>query len=191
MDFGFYSRLGRFARKVFVKIGDIRTINSQSVAVYDEVSGSTANSTAVSQSASGAAITDSGAGYTKGAINVNSAGNPVNLISVNTGNSSSSAFRNLRVASVTTFSGAGAIPITHETVLWTTTGANAGTIADGLFAGQTLTVILDVDGGDGTATPATELGTATAVLADAGDAVTWQWTGAAWAVVSNQGATLS
>jgi NAD kinase len=191
MNFGFYSRLGKFAKRVYVKIGDTRTVNSQTVVVYDEVAGSVANSTRVSQSGTGVAITDGGVGYATGAVNVNQAGNPVNILSVNIGNPASCAYRNVRVASTTTFSGAGAIPVTHENVYWTTTGANAGTIASGLFAGQRLTVVLAVDGGDGTVTPASRLGTATAVLNDAGDSVTWQWSGTAWSVISNVGATLS
>jgi hypothetical protein len=66
-----------------------------------------------------------------------------------------------------------AIPVSHGYVAKTTgADAEALTLADG-SNGQLLVVNLAVDGGgDGTLTPATATGWATAVLADAGDQVT-------------------
>jgi len=69
-----------------------------------------------------------------------------------------------------------AIPVTHRIVLKTTgADAEALTLADGT-PGQTLTVVLVVDGvGTGTLTPATATGWATIVFADAGDAATLRY----------------
>jgi hypothetical protein len=61
-----------------------------------------------------------------------------------------------------------AIPVTKRVALKTTGGAEALTLADGL-PGQKLSIILSVDGGDGTLTPTTKTGFATIVFADAGD----------------------
>lgn len=69
-----------------------------------------------------------------------------------------------------------AIPTTHSIVTKTTGGdAEALTLADG-EDGQTLTITLGTDGGgDGTLTPTTATGWATAVFADAGDTITVQY----------------
>lgn len=73
-----------------------------------------------------------------------------------------------------------AIPITAPLCLKTTgADAEALTLADGTFIGQSVTVQLDVDGGgDGTLTPATSTSFGTVVFADAGDAATFVWGGA-------------
>lgn len=63
-----------------------------------------------------------------------------------------------------------AVPVTHRTVVMTTGGAEALTLADGL-PGQRLHLVLGTDGGDGTLTPATCTGFATIVFADAKDNV--------------------
>ena len=68
-------------------------------------------------------------------------------------------------AGSSTLSGAGAIPLTAAVCEWTTTGANAGTLADGT-AGQILTVVIVTDSGEGTLTPTTATGWATAVFTD-------------------------
>ena len=60
------------------------------------------------------------------------------------------------------------IPVTHAHVSKTTGGVEALTLANGV-PGQVLTIILAVDGGTGTLTPATATGWATIVFADAGD----------------------
>lgn len=73
----------------------------------------------------------------------------------------------------TTLSGAGAIPLTDAIVEWTTTGANAGSLADGK-PGQILTVVIVTDGGEGTIAPdTTATGWATVVLTDDIDTVTF------------------
>lgn len=73
----------------------------------------------------------------------------------------------------TTLSGAGAIVLTDAIVEWTTTGANSGTLADGK-PGQILTVVVVVDGGEGTITPTTTAtGWASVIMTDTIDTVTF------------------
>lgn len=69
------------------------------------------------------------------------------------------------------------IPLTHPIVAKTTgADAEALTLADGTYPGQTVTVYVATDGGgDGTITPTTATNWATVVLADAGDQVTFGW----------------
>lgn len=83
-------------------------------------------------------------------------------------------------------SGAGALPVTDSIVEWTTTGANAGTLADGV-EGQHLFVILIVDGGNGTLTPTTRGGYSNITFADAGDSVHLLFTNSRWYVVGQGG----
>lgn len=88
---------------------------------------------------------------------------------------------------VTTKSGAGAAPITAGTVRLTTTGANALTLANGAN-GQLLTIVMVVDGGDGTLTPTTATGFTTLTFGDVGDSVTLQYfTTLGWMIVANNG----
>lgn len=88
---------------------------------------------------------------------------------------------------VTTKSGAGAVPITAGTVRLTTTGANALTLANGAN-GQLLTIVMVVDGGDGTLTPTTATGFTTLTFGDVGDSVTLQYfTTLGWMIVANNG----
>jgi hypothetical protein len=88
---------------------------------------------------------------------------------------------------VTTRSGAGAVPITAGTVRLTTTGADALTLANGAN-GQILSIVMVADGGDGTLTPTTKTGFATLTFADVGDAVTLQYfTTLGWMIISNNG----
>jgi predicted RecA/RadA family phage recombinase len=77
-------------------------------------------------------------------------------------------------------SGAGAITITEYYTAWTTTGADAGTLADGVQAGVLKKIQLIVDGGDGTLTPVTLTGGTTITFADAGDYAILQWDGSSW-----------
>lgn len=79
-------------------------------------------------------------------------------------------------------SGAGAVTITERYTAWTTTGADAGTMADGAQKGQVKKVQLIVDGGDGTLTPATLTGGTTVTFADAGDFAEFMWDGSSWVV---------
>lgn len=86
-------------------------------------------------------------------------------------------------------SGAGAVDIVSEITLVTTTGADALTIADGAYIGQRKTIIMVVDGGDGTLTPSNGLGYSTITFADAGDGVELVWTSGGWATVGAAGLT--
>ena len=74
-------------------------------------------------------------------------------------------------------SGAGAVNLTTFYTAWTTTGANAGTLADSAAVGQLKKVKQIVDGGDGTLTFNTN---ATIVFADAGDYAVLLWNGSDW-----------
>jgi hypothetical protein len=67
-----------------------------------------------------------------------------------------------------------AIPLTHRYIRKTTGGVEALTLANG-FEGQVITIELDVDGGDGTLTPATKTGFSTIVFADAADTATLEY----------------
>jgi hypothetical protein len=95
------------------------------------------------------------------------------------------------IGTVGTRSGAGAVPTTSATVRLTTTGANALTLANGTD-GQLLTIVMVVDGGDGTLTPTTKTGFATVTFTDVGNAVTLQYfTTLGWMIVANYGATVA
>lgn len=81
-----------------------------------------------------------------------------------------------------------AVPITHRSVVMTTGGAEALTLADGL-PGQRLHLVLGTDGGDGTLTPATCTGFATIVFADAKDNVDLEFIDSTvgWVVLGSAG----
>ena len=83
-------------------------------------------------------------------------------------------------------SGAGAINLTTAVTAWTTTGAQAGSLADGA-QGQIKIVVMVADGGDGTLTPTTRNGYATITFADAGDAVVLMWMTQGWTVIASGG----
>jgi hypothetical protein len=74
-------------------------------------------------------------------------------------------------------SGAGAVNLTTFYTAWTTTGADAGTLADSTQVGHLKKVKQIVDGGDGTLTFNTN---ATIVFADAGDYAVLVWNGSDW-----------
>lgn len=92
----------------------------------------------------------------------------------------------LRTDSTATLSGAGALPVTSAIVEWTTTSADAGTLADGV-EGQHIFIILVTDGGDGTLTPASPGGYSTITFADAGDSVHLLFTNGKWYIVGQGG----
>ena len=95
------------------------------------------------------------------------------------------------IGTVTTRSGAGAVPITHDAVKLTTTGADALTLANGTN-GQVLRITMITDGGDGTLTPTTKTGYSTVTFNDAGDSVTLQYyTTQGWMITSNYGCTVA
>ena len=83
-------------------------------------------------------------------------------------------------------SGAGAINLTTAVTAWTTTGAQAGSLADGA-QGQIKIISLVADGGDGTLTPTTRNGYATITFADAGDTVILMWMTQGWTVIGQGG----
>ena len=92
---------------------------------------------------------------------------------------------------VTTRSGAGAVPITAGTVRLTTTGTDALTLANGTN-GQILTIVMVVDGGDGTLTPTTKTGFSTITFDAVGNSVTLQYfTTLGWMIVSSFNATVA
>jgi hypothetical protein len=92
---------------------------------------------------------------------------------------------------VTTRSGAGAVPVTAGTVRLTTTGTDALTLANGTN-GQLLTIIMVVDGGEGTLTPTTKTGYNTIAFNDVGDTIVLQYlTTIGWMIISNYGCTLA
>ena len=88
----------------------------------------------------------------------------------------------------TTLNGAGAIPITGSIAEWTTTGTNAGTLADGV-EGQHIFIILVTDGGVGTLTPSNAGGYTTIAFSDAGDSVHLLFTNSKWYIVGQGGLT--
>ena len=65
----------------------------------------------------------------------------------------------------------------------TTTGADAGTLADGAQIGQLKKVRLIVDGGDGTLTPTNLAGGTSITFADAGDTALLMWNGTDWVAI--------
>ena len=96
----------------------------------------------------------------------------------------------LNTSSTATLSGAGAIPITASNVEWTTTAADAGTLADG-SPGQHLFILMVADGGDGTLTPTNLAGGTTITFDDVGDAVHLLFRSGAWYVVGSNGVTVA
>jgi hypothetical protein len=87
------------------------------------------------------------------------------------------------IAAQQALSGAGAINITSYYTAWTTTAANAGTLANGAQKGQLKKIQLIVDGGDGTLTPTSLSGGTTITFADAGDFAILCWNGTAWVAI--------
>ena len=86
-------------------------------------------------------------------------------------------------ASPQALSDAGAVTITEYKTDWTTTGAAAGTLADGAFVGQLKLIQLIVDGGDATLTPSNLSGGTTITFADAGDSALLLWNGSDWVAI--------
>jgi hypothetical protein len=80
-------------------------------------------------------------------------------------------------------SGAGAVNVTSYYTKWTTTAADAATLADGVQIGQLKKIQLIVDGGDGTLTPANLAAGTTITFADAGDFALLIWNGVDWVAI--------
>ena len=96
----------------------------------------------------------------------------------------------------TALSGAGAIAITSPYCLFTSTGsAQALTLADGGFTGQSITVRHAVDGGSGVITQTTgaklRADITTITFTNVGDWVTLVWTGTLWTPVQANGVTIA
>ena len=87
------------------------------------------------------------------------------------------------MAAAQSLSGAGAINVTSYLTKWTTTAADAGTLADGVQIGQLKKIQLIVDGGDGTLTPANLASGTTITFADAGDFALLIWNGVDWVAI--------
>jgi len=83
-----------------------------------------------------------------------------------------------------TLSGAGAISPDKPYTTWTTTSADAGTLADGDHYGQVTTITLVVDGGNGTLTLTTFADGSTITFADVGDQVTLMFGASGWRVIN-------
>lgn len=139
----------------------------------------------------GTSLTISGAGTVGGALTVTGAINANGGVTGNvTGNVTGTLSGNI-LGSVASKSGAGAVPITANTVKLTTTAADALTLADGAN-GQLLAIVMVADGGDGTLTPATKTGYSTITFDAVGDSVLLQFfTTLGWMVIANNGATLA
>jgi len=87
------------------------------------------------------------------------------------------------IAAQQALSGPGAINITTAYTAWTTTGADAGTLIDGVVKGQMKKIQLVVDGGDGTLTPTTLNGGTNITFADVGDFAVLCWDGTGWTAI--------
>lgn len=91
---------------------------------------------------------------------------------------------------VQTLSGPGAVNTTTGATRVTTTGADALTLADG-SEGQLKFIVMMVDGGDGTLTPANFGNGTTITFNDVGDSVLLIFLGTDWWIVSNNGCTVA
>lgn len=87
------------------------------------------------------------------------------------------------IAAQQNLSGAGAINVTSKDSFWTTTGANAGTLADGV-RGQYKRIIMTVDAGDGTLTPSNLASGTTIVFSNVGDCAELYFNGTDWVAIS-------
>lgn len=122
--------------------------------------------------------------FINGALDFNFTPNAFNVLSGSAIAGPSSMFVPfIPIAVQQDLSGAGAINVTSLNTLWTTTGADAGTMIDGVVKGHLKTVTMIVDGGDGTLTPSNLNDGSTVTFADAGDSADFVWTGSAWTVL--------
>lgn len=96
IDSGFYSRLGKFSRKVFKTLGDVRTINSQSIRVLDEDENGK-----VTRARGTVVITNGGAGYAVGCYYVKTDGTIGGVAYINEGTTSSCDFNVIESAAST------------------------------------------------------------------------------------------
>lgn len=94
------------------------------------------------------------------------------------------------IGGVQELEGAGAVNLTTLTTKWTTTDADAGTLADGA-EGQIKCIVMVADGGNGTLTPANFGNGSTITFNDAGDSVMLQFLDGNWWILSNNGCTVA
>ena len=87
-------------------------------------------------------------------------------------------------------SGAGALPLTSDVLFYESQGAEAITLADGV-QGQVIKIIMTVDGGDGTLTPANLGNGSTLTFDDVGDSAELVFDGTSWWLVGTPTATLA
>lgn len=98
----------------------------------------------------------------------------------------------LGAGSAQALSGAGAVNVTTLVTLYTSTGgAEALTLANGTISGQLKLVHHTVDGGSGVLTPASAGNFATVTFTNVHDWALFMWSGSAWNVVANGGATIA
>jgi hypothetical protein len=94
------------------------------------------------------------------------------------------------LGTITTISGAGAIPLTGAICEITTTGANALTLGAGT-PGQIIRLTMVADGGDGTLTPSSLAGGTTITFNDVGDGVTLLYSSGKWRIDGQYGVTVA
>lgn len=112
--------------------------------------------------------------------------NSLNVLTGSTIAGPSSTFGTfIPIATQQNLSGAGAINITSYYTAWTTTGVNAGTLADGVVKGQLKKIHMVADGGDGTLTPSNLSGGTTITFGDVGDYVILYFNGTAWVMIES------
>lgn len=87
MDNGFYSRLGKFTRKIVQLLGAVRTINSQSIRVVEEDENGK-----VTRCRGTVTVTDGGAGYAVGCLYFKTDGSAGSIAYLNEGSTSSCDF---------------------------------------------------------------------------------------------------
>lgn len=106
--------------------------------------------------------------------------------------SQNATFAGVQIQSTDTRSGPGAVSVTKDTTLVTSTGVgDALTLANGT-AGQIKHIIHDVDGGSAVLTPTTKTGYSTITFTNAGDAVTLEYVATrGWIVVGSFGVTIA
>jgi len=87
------------------------------------------------------------------------------------------------IAAQENLSGAGAISVATKNTFWTTTAADAGTLADGK-KGQFKVITMTVDGGDGTLTPTNLASGTTITFSNVGDTAELYFNGTDWVAVA-------
>lgn len=93
-------------------------------------------------------------------------------------------------SSVQDLSGAGAVDVLNHKTRWTTTGADAGTLADG-EEGQRKVIVMIADGGDGTLTPSNLVGGTTITFNSVGDTVSLEFTSGSWSIMGSNGVVIA